>query len=1264
MGDEAICGWGNPLFFQNYLYHIRLKAYPFFYINNSILERNVSYTLNTMRLEELVRKKQCFRLISFLAAATVLSACSSDSLTDSRENECSDGETKCFGEKLASCELVDGFYTWGEAVDSEACKGENCQNECSDGDKKCVGEKQAVCEKKDDCWIWGKAVENDECKGAACTNECSDGETKCVGEKQASCEKKDDCWIWGEAIDSDECKGPACSDECSDGETKCVGEKQAACEKKDDCWIWGEAIDSDECKGAACTSECSDGETKCVGEKQASCIDKDGCWIWGEAVESDECKGAACTSECSDGETKCIGEKQTSCIDKDGCWIWGEAVESDECKGAACTSECSDGETKCVGEKQASCIDKDGCWIWGEAVESDECKEPACSDECKEGEKKCVGNDIAECIKQGECFVWGSATSCGKDKKCDSTKNACVSSSGSCVSECTKDETKAMAASSMICKDANGDGCFEWVVDKQCKQGEKFDATKKKCVSVCGDNCKPFSMIFMPDTQGYVANVNYNTLKPVSNPPNGKILAEDLKWIHDNYQKENIVAVIHHGDLTNDNEQYAWELNDKYFKQYMDSIDLPYVPAAGNHDYFVNIDKKDHTHRRNKLHMSDYGKFNDARFATKKWFGDGKGKGFYKTGNSYITVTARGIKFLILSLEFLPRKDVICWAEELIASHPDHKVIITTHAYLSQNSMKEGVRGKDGRYPATSDKTSGYMAAPHHIYGLPTGAVGPEIYQELAARHNNIILVTSGHFRASGFRLNKGNADNWFGEMIVDFQSENHKAKTEEDCNKANADGGTGAGWMRMLTFDPANYTITAKDITPLDASRFAVGKKWFVCSAGKKNYYPADPDLEPKKHLSAADPANASTDKHSFIVDYDFVTPVDYKLTEAGTPFIRRFVNETNFGYQTKPAIAANRKTRDFVVAWVDDGYNKSKKDTDGANNHDIHARVFCKTACNLVSDFVVNTTTKGDQTDPKVAMNDKGDFVVVWTNKSDSSVYLRKFDITGKQTVKETKVNSSDKAESASVSMASDGSFVVTWQINGDIFMRGFNSDGTEKIKQQKVSTATLKDKGVRNLPKVASMTDGKFIITWEDDADGDGSFDIAARGFKADGSESIKQFVVNTNTKGQQRTPAIDINEDGMFYIAWSDYADSKTNGRIRARAFDKTGKQTMADKYVSSTTTDNAVKPDVCVTGSGKAHFSWYVARDDGNAMGSSLANLKDIDIAIDGDNKQYDPAIACTNGERYIATWSDAFNPNEVEEIGSEHGDWEILCREI
>ena len=1078
-----------------------------------------------------MRKKQCFRLISFLAAATVLSACSSDSLTDSRENECSDGETKCFGEKLASCELVDGFYTWGEAVDSEACKGENCQNECSDGDKKCVGEKQAVCEKKDDCWIWGKAVEND------------------------------------------------------------------------------------------------------------------------------ECKGAACTSECSDGETKCVGEKQASCIEKDGCWIWGEAVESDECKGAACTSECSDGETKCIGEKQASCIDKDGCWIWGEAVESDECKEPACSDECKEGEKKCVGNDIAECVKQGECFVWGSATSCGKDKKCDSTKNACVSSSGSCVSECTKDETKAMAASSMICKDANGDGCFEWVVDKQCKQGEKFDATKKKCVSVCGDNCEPFSIIFMPDTQGYVANMKKDGTI-VSNAPNGKTLKEDLKWIHDNYQKENIVAVLHHGDMTNDNEKYAWELNDKYFKDYMDNINLPYLPAAGNHDYYRLIyAENDSTHRRNELHMSDYGNFNDARFANKKWFGDGKGKGFYKTGNSYMTVTARGIKFLFLSLEFLPRKDVICWAEELIASHPDHKVIITTHAYLSANSMKEGVRGKDGRYPATSDKTSGYMAAPFHIYGLPTGAVGPEIYQELAARHNNIILVTSGHFRASGFRLNKGNAGNWFGEMIVDYQDENHKVGK---CNAARDDGGSGGGWMRMMTFNPKEYTITAQDITPIAASRFSGGKQKFFCT----DYYPASPAITPVKRISASDLANASTSNHNFVVDYDFVTPVDYKLTEADTPFIRRFVNETNFGYQTKPAIAANRKTRDFVVAWVDDGYNKSKKDTDGANNHDIHARVFCKTACNLVSDFVVNTTTKGDQTDPKVAMNDKGDFVVVWTNKADSSIYLRKFDIKGKQLIKETKVNSSDKAESASVSMASDGSFVVTWQINGDIFMRGFNSDGTEKIKQQKVSTATLKDKGVRNLPKVASMTDGKFIITWEDDADGDGSFDIAARGFKADGSESIKQFVVNTNTKGQQRTPAIDINEDGMFYIAWSDYADSKTNGRIRARAFDKNGKQTMADKYVSSTTTDNAVKPDVCVTGSGKAHFSWFADVHKGDAIGSSLTNLKDIVISIDADSQQREPAIACTNGERYIATWSDTFNPNEVEEIGGEHGDWEILCREI
>src|SRR5262245_59019979 len=77
-----------------------------------------------------------------------------------------------------------------------------------------------------------------------------------------------------------------------------------------------------------------------------------------------------------------------------------------------------------------------------------------------------------------------------------------------------------------------------------------------------------------------------------------------------------------------------------------------------------------------------------------------------------------------------------------------------------------------------------------------------------------------------------------------------------------------------------------------------------------------------------------------------------------------------------------------------------------------------------------------------------------------------------------------------------------------------------------------------GDQRKPAAAIDTEGNFVVVWEDDLDGDGLYQIKARGFNADGSEAVSDFTVNTVATEQQRDPAVAMAADGSFVVVWED------------------------------------------------------------------------------------------------------------------------------
>ena len=108
-------------------------------------------------------------------------------------------------------------------------------------------------------------------------------------------------------------------------------------------------------------------------------------------------------------------------------------------------------------------------------------------------------------------------------------------------------------------------------------------------------------------------------------------------------------------------------------------------------------------------------------------------------------------KWLLVSLDFAARDDVLEWAGEIIKSNPDRRVIITTHQYLASSS-KRTQDGVDTMYPTDL----GY----NH---------GEDIWNKLVRKYENIFMVVCGHGPANPMVLRraKGDCGNTVYEIMI-----------------------------------------------------------------------------------------------------------------------------------------------------------------------------------------------------------------------------------------------------------------------------------------------------------------------------------------------------------------------------------------------------------------------------------------------------------------------------------------------------------------
>jgi predicted phosphodiesterase len=287
-----------------------------------------------------------------------------------------------------------------------------------------------------------------------------------------------------------------------------------------------------------------------------------------------------------------------------------------------------------------------------------------------------------------------------------------------------------------------------------------------------------FTVVVLPDTQNYSERYP-DTYKAQTN------------WIVANQKDRNIASVLHLGDITNNNAPVEWE-NASAAMKLLDGK-VPYFMVPGNHDYSDGGGCRDRT-----TLMNEY--FKVGQFAGTPNFGGTYDKEPERLENSYHLFSSEGRNFVVIALEFGPRKDVVRWANEVAAKHKDRAAILITHAYMYYD---------DTRYDwkKYADKQTWN---PHNYPVAKTTADdvcdGEELWQNLITKHENFILTLNGHVLRDGLaRLTTATPSGRnIEQILVNFQM---RPKG-------------GDGWLRLLEFQPDGKTVSVCDYSPTRGQR------------------------------------------------------------------------------------------------------------------------------------------------------------------------------------------------------------------------------------------------------------------------------------------------------------------------------------------------------------------------------------------------------------------------------------------------------------
>lgn len=313
-----------------------------------------------------------------------------------------------------------------------------------------------------------------------------------------------------------------------------------------------------------------------------------------------------------------------------------------------------------------------------------------------------------------------------------------------------------------------------------------FNVTQNKPAIELDDKAS-WSLVVIPDTQ---TTIKYDYYQPISDLV--------MQWIKHNAERMNIKLVLCTGDLVDQNNTFEpyeytnqtalqqWQFISKSFSILDNTV--PYIVCTGNHDYGTASAENRYTQLNSFFNPSIK---NKTREILAGMLPNSLDEKTYENA-WYEFVSPHGVKFLIFSLEFNPRRTIVEEAKKIVSlpKYTDYKVIWLTHSYMKANGER----------------------FVHEGYKIRDVTCGEQLWNNLISKTQNSRLLIAGHIAEStehrghvAFREDLNEAGKSVAQMVFNAQHENG-VRT----------GNGGDGWIRILEFKPDKKTVSVKTFSPL----------------------------------------------------------------------------------------------------------------------------------------------------------------------------------------------------------------------------------------------------------------------------------------------------------------------------------------------------------------------------------------------------------------------------------------------------------------
>lgn len=360
--------------------------------------------------------------------------------------------------------------------------------------------------------------------------------------------------------------------------------------------------------------------------------------------------------------------------------------------------------------------------------------------------------------------------------------------------------------------------------------------------------------------------------------------------------------------------------------------------------------------------------------------------------------------------------------------------------------------------------------------------------------------------------------------------------------------------------------------------------------------------------------------------------------------------VNIESTDDQASAAIAAD-PAGNFVVVW-----SSYRQDS---NSGGIFGRLFDKYCQPASGEFQINTTTAGNQTRPAVAMDQTGNFVVVWQGptaqgqNNNEAIFAQRFNSNGQLLGSEFCVSceANSRLVYPRIAMSRQGRFICTWQKEWfcqpfyvrDVFARIYDAIAQPvgaEFKVNLLSNACYPDAGIDDV--------GNFTIAWMQQQSGYNPDNaVMFRQYNANGTARANPCQVNTTSFTSITKPSIAVNGNGHFLIVWDGNPQPAGMDNIYGRRFKFNGKA-VTDQFTVNTVSSGAQQnPRAAMDNWRRFIIGWngetipdsnerdiFARRYDSTP--SPLADEFRVNTYLVDDQKY--PSVAMTDGGEFITVW--------------------------